>query len=48
VSADFFEALTKGRVVRRVEDLDEATVKAIAEAEVPAKYAHLDDEPNSR
>jgi prevent-host-death family protein len=48
MSADFFEALTKGRVVRRVEDLDEATIKAIAEAEVPAKYAHLDDELDPR
>ena len=38
----------KGRVARRVEDLDEATIKAIAEAEVPAQYAHLDDELKSR
>jgi len=48
VSADFFEAVMKGRVARRVEDLDEATIKAIAEAEVPAQYAHLDDELKSR
>ena len=48
VSADFFEAVMKGRVARRVEDLDEATIKAIAEAEVPARYAHLDDELKSR
>lgn len=41
------EALVKGRVVRRVEDLDDATVKAVAEAEVPAKYAHLDEELKS-
>jgi prevent-host-death family protein len=44
VSADFFEAAMKGRVARRIEDLDEATIKAIAAAEVPAEYAHLDDE----
>ena len=48
VSADFFEAVMKGRVARRVEDLDEATIQAIAEAEVPAEYAHLDDELKSR
>jgi hypothetical protein len=43
VSADFFAAVMKDRVARRVEDLDEATIKAIAEAEVPARHAHLDD-----
>jgi prevent-host-death family protein len=48
VSADFFEALVKGRVARRVEDLDEATIKAIEAAEVPDKYAYLDDELKSR
>jgi prevent-host-death family protein len=48
VSADFFEALVKGRVARRVEDLDEATIKAIEAAGVPAKYAYLDDELKSR
>lgn len=48
VSADFFEAVIKGRVARRIEDLDEATIKAIAEAEVPAQYAHLDDELKPR
>jgi hypothetical protein len=31
----------KGRVARPVEDLDEATIKAIAGAEVPAQYARL-------
>jgi len=44
VSADFFETVMKGGVARRVENLDEATIKAIAAAE----YAHLDDEPKSR
>ena len=48
VSAEFFEALTRGRVARRIEDLDEATIQAIGLAEVPAEYAHLDDELNSR
>jgi prevent-host-death family protein len=48
VSAEFFETVMKGRVSRHVEDLDEATIKAIAEAEVPFEYAHLDDELKSR
>ena len=48
VSADFFETVLKGRVARRVEDLDEATIKAIEAAEVPAEYAYLDDELKSR
>jgi prevent-host-death family protein len=42
VSAAFFELATKGRIVRRVEDLDDDTLKAIAEAEVPESYADLD------
>ena len=44
VSAELFEAIMKGRIARRVEDLDEATIKAIGLAEVPAEYAHLDDD----
>ncbi len=47
VSAELFEAILKGRIVRRIEDLDEATIKAIATAEVPSQYAHLDDELKS-
>ena len=43
VSADLFEALLRGRVARRIEDLDESTIEAIATAEVPADYADLDD-----
>ncbi len=35
VAADFFATLMKGRIARRVEDLDDVTAKAIAEAEVP-------------
>jgi PHD/YefM family antitoxin component YafN of YafNO toxin-antitoxin module len=42
VSSDFFEMMVKGRIARRIEELDEATIKAIAAAEVPAQYAHLD------
>lgn len=42
VSAALFEVLTKGRVARLVEDLDEETVKAIASASVPAEHAHLE------
>jgi PHD/YefM family antitoxin component YafN of YafNO toxin-antitoxin module len=36
VSAELFETVLKGRVARRVEDLDDATLDAIAKAEVPA------------
>ncbi|MGD0431425.1 MAG: type II toxin-antitoxin system prevent-host-death family antitoxin [Acetobacteraceae bacterium] len=43
VSAAFFDLVTKGRVARRVEDLDEDTLKAIAESSVPAEYASLDE-----
>ncbi len=43
LSADFYETLIKGRIARRVEDLDEATIKAIAKAEVPSEYHHLDE-----
>lgn len=43
ISAAAFETLIKGRVARRTEDLDEDTLKAIATAEVPAKFAYLDN-----
>ena len=43
VSAAFFEMVMKGRVARPVEDLDDDTLKAIANSEVPAEYAALDD-----
>ena len=36
LSAALFEVLVKGRVARKVEDLDTDTLKAIAEASVPA------------
>jgi len=42
ISAAMFEVLTKGRVARPVEELDDDTLKAIADAEVPAGYAALD------
>ncbi len=44
VSAHLFEASLKGRIARRIEDLDDETIAAIAKAEVPAEYTHLDDE----
>lgn len=44
ISADYYELLTHGRIVRRIEDMDEETFRAIASAEVPAEYAHLDAE----
>ena len=43
MSAAFFELVMKGRVARLVEDLDDDTLKAIAESSVPAEYAALDE-----
>ena len=43
VSAAFFEMVVKGRVARPVEDLDEDTLKAIANSVVPDEYAALDE-----
>ncbi len=43
MSAAFFEMVMKGRIARRVEDLDDDTLKAIANSAVPAEYAALDD-----
>ena len=37
-----FETLVRGRIARRMEDLDDETLKAIAAAEVPAHFAYLD------
>lgn len=42
VSSAHYELLTRGRVVRRIEDLDTETIQAIANAEVPARYKNLD------
>lgn len=43
VSAVWFELVMKGRIARKIEDLDEETLRAIAQSEVPADYAHLDE-----
>jgi prevent-host-death family protein len=43
MSAAMFEVVMKGRVARRVEDLDDDTLKAIAGASVPETHAALDD-----
>ena len=42
ISADCYELLTRGRIVRRIEDLDEDTIRAIENAEVPARFGYLD------
>ena len=42
VSAVLFEVLSKGRIARLVEDLDDDTVTAIAASSVPLEYAPLD------
>jgi len=38
-----FAVLTRGRIARPVEELDDATLGAIANSKVPAGYAPLDD-----
>jgi prevent-host-death family protein len=43
ISAAFFEMVMKGRVARFVEDLDDDTLKAIADSAVPPEYAALDE-----
>jgi prevent-host-death family protein len=43
MSATLFEMLTKGRIARLVEDLDDDTVKAISRSSVSSEYAHLDN-----
>lgn len=42
ISAAFFEMMTKGRVARMAEDLDDDTLRAIASSAVPDEFAHLD------
>ena len=42
VSAAVFETLARGRIAQRMEDLDDAELKELAAAEVPAAYAYLD------
>ena len=43
MSAAFFEMVTKGRVACAVEDLDDDTLKAIANSTVPAEFVALDE-----
>jgi prevent-host-death family protein len=43
MSASFFEMVMKGRVARRVEDLDDDTLRAIAASSVGPEHAALDD-----
>jgi prevent-host-death family protein len=42
MSAAMFEVLIRGRVARPVEDLDDDTLKAIANSAVPPEFAALD------
>jgi hypothetical protein len=42
MSAAFFEMVMKGRVARPVEDLDDDTLRAIADSSVSSEYAALD------
>jgi len=42
LSATMFEVLVKGRVARPIEELDDETLKAIAESAVPPQYEGLD------
>lgn len=42
LSAAMFEVLVKGRVARRVEELDDETLNAIAESAVPSEFDELD------
>jgi prevent-host-death family protein len=43
ISAAFFEMVLRGRIARPVEELDDETMRAIADSAVPAEYAALDD-----
>jgi prevent-host-death family protein len=42
VSASFFEMLLKGHIARKVEDLDDDTLRAISGSSVAPEYASLD------
>lgn len=42
MSASMYEMMMKGRVARKVEDLDDATLKAIADSTVAEEHADLD------
>ena len=41
MSASFFEMVMKGRIARRVEELDEETIRAIASARMSPEHDHL-------
>lgn len=43
MSAALFETVIRGRIARKVEDLDDETVRAIAESAVPPEFDHLDE-----
>lgn len=43
ISASLFETVMAGRIARKVEDLDDETLKAIAESSVPDELAELDN-----
>jgi PHD/YefM family antitoxin component YafN of YafNO toxin-antitoxin module len=43
MSASFFEMVMKGRVARSVEELDDDTLKAIANSAVSGEHALLDN-----
>ncbi len=42
MSASLFEVMMKGRVARKVEDLDDDTLNAIANSTVSDEHAYLD------
>ncbi|WP_119271960.1 type II toxin-antitoxin system prevent-host-death family antitoxin [Taklimakanibacter deserti] len=42
MSAAFFEMVIKGRIARKIEDLDDDTLRAISTSTVPAEFAELD------
>jgi hypothetical protein len=44
ISWDHYELLLKGRIVRRIDEMDEATRRAIAAAEPGSKCAEFDAE----
>ena len=43
MSAAFFEMVMKGRIARPIEDMDDDTLKAIANSAVPAEFNALDE-----
>ncbi len=43
MSAAFFKLVMEGRVARPVEELDDDTLRAIAQSAVPPEYAALDN-----